>query len=76
MTSVRRALSGLLVVSTGGLLVMVLSVGILAIGAELVGSWAWFFRMERTTAAVAPVSTGLLIVAICSALALVVTTTD
>ena len=55
---------------------VVLAVGILSIGAELVGTWTWFFRLERTTAAVVPVTAALLVLAVSSALTLVFTVTD
>lgn len=55
-----RLLRGLTVLSLGGLVLVVLGAATVAILAEFVKTWEWYFRMERAMALATPVTLVLL----------------
>jgi hypothetical protein len=55
-----------------GLCLVVIGVGSVAVVAESIHTWEWYFRMEQVIAAGTPVVLGLLCLALASAIGFVV----
>jgi hypothetical protein len=62
--SVPRLFRGLAVFSIGGLLLVVLGAATVAVFAEFVKTWRWYFRMEQAMALATPATLVLLVLSV------------
>lgn len=71
MVDLADLLRGVSALSVAAALLVVAGVGVLAVYAEFVDTWVWFFRMERIASMAVPVVLGLLGVALSSGIGVV-----